>query len=587
MTTVFIIMITFPLSSLLPPAPHLQDRLAFLREKGALGGEEDMPWDIKQTADVEAERAAEEAAKKELEESKDKKKEDETTEDGFAKKPRGTFMTRLLARRQNKDAALDLAFAATEAPAAEAEAAHKAGEAGAKEAAAKPSAAGKANPGKGGGAEQPTPSKLERLAIDADSEFKRIPSNGSLTSGGIQDDDLYPPPPPVGEGDDDDVSVQSSKKDLKHDPSRERRRVAFDVDPRSFQRWKGLGLYDTEAENKTVQLQRASDLSEATKTTAKKEASMQNAGTVSRLGAVHVNVIEAKGLVKTDEFGGSYAFVSVRLFPTEHTSKPDFQEDTPIVYEKDALSKSLKVRWNAQFEISVLNTQSWLECEVLIQENNQPSGAGRLKLAVQDWQKAPGVTTDSWYQLKRADGSLCSAAIHITTRYEQQENDPKQLLLQARAQREAQQAAAEPEIPDWISAWDVRCVRKFSQEIVEARKKINAALDEDTLEALRAGGQLVTEYALMHEANSRDLLDRLKTIEDEVASQTAVRRKISALLMEPRTRIMYLRSAIQSLLSEAHMCGLTDTCQEVKDGLELLKWCTEASQQMTVAKGKT
>ena len=40
------------------------------------------------------------------------------------------------------------------------------------------------------------------------------------------------------------------------------------------------------------------------------------------------------------------------------------------------------------------------------------------------------------------NSAVCSAALHISMRYEDQELDPKQLLIQARAQREALMADA-------------------------------------------------------------------------------------------------------------------------------------------------
>ena len=42
-------------------------------------------------------------------------------------------------------------------------------------------------------------------------------------------------------------------------------------------------------------------------------------------------------------------------------------------------------------------------------------------------------------------------------------------------------------------------MRKFSEDIMEARKAINHALDDDSLEALRHGMALVNEYSLTDE----------------------------------------------------------------------------------------
>lgn len=51
--------------------------------------------------------------------------------------------------------------------------------------------------------------------------------------------------------------------------------------------------------------------------------------------------------------GGSDVFVVTRLFPTELTSKPESEKETTKIYEKDSLSRSLKIRWLAEFEIDV------------------------------------------------------------------------------------------------------------------------------------------------------------------------------------------------------------------------------------------
>lgn len=77
------------------------------------------------------------------------------------------------------------------------------------------------------------------------------------------------------------------------------------------------------------------------------------------------------------------------------------------------------------------------------------------------------------------------------------------------------------------------------------------------------------------QANARELKERLNTLEEEDAAQQLVRKKIRELVREPRTRVFYLRSAVQQLLNEAHMTGLNNACEEVRSGLELLHWCTE------------
>ena len=51
--------------------------------------------------------------------------------------------------------------------------------------------------------------------------------------------------------------------------------------------------------------------------------------------------------------GGSDVFVATRLFPTELTSKPESEKETTKIYEKDSLSRSLKIRWLAEIEIDV------------------------------------------------------------------------------------------------------------------------------------------------------------------------------------------------------------------------------------------
>ena len=97
-------------------------------------------------------------------------------------------------------------------------------------------------------------------------------------------------------------------------------------------------------------------------------------------------------------------FVATRLFPTELTSKPESEKETTKIYEKDSLSRSLKIRWLAEFEIDVRSKvtcmhkstcaeksearayitptcrqvsadsvlqEAWLECEVCIVESSR------------------------------------------------------------------------------------------------------------------------------------------------------------------------------------------------------------------------
>jgi hypothetical protein len=108
--------------------------------------------------------------------------------------------------------------------------------------------------------------------------------------------------------------------------------------------------------------------------------------------------------VCVSQVGGSDVFVATRLFPTELTSKPESEKETTKIYEKDSLSRSLKIRWLAEFEIDVRSKvtcmhkstcaeksearayipptsrqvstdsvlqEAWLECEVCIVESSR------------------------------------------------------------------------------------------------------------------------------------------------------------------------------------------------------------------------
>ena len=68
---------------------------------------------------------------------------------------------------------------------------------------------------------------------------------------------------------------------------------------------------------------------------------------------------------------------------------------------------------------------------------------------------------------------------------------------------------------------------------------------------------------------------RLKELEEEEAAQNVMRKKIRELLLEPRTRVFFLQSSMQKLLLEASALKLTNACEEVVQGLELLSWCNE------------
>ena len=181
-------------------------------------------FEIKQTIDVEAERAAEEAAQRLLEEPPPAE-EEKVEEDSFAKK-KGGFMARFLARKTKSGDDVDGAIANAEAAEKDAAAKPAASADGAVAAGVNGGAAVEVGKGTTGAVEQPTPSKASDAGVDlGDSE------------------DLYPPPPPEEEDEHEPEPDARNQKNQKHDPSRERRRVAFDIEARGYQRWKGLGMF--------------------------------------------------------------------------------------------------------------------------------------------------------------------------------------------------------------------------------------------------------------------------------------------------------------------------------------------------------
>ena len=54
-------------------------------------------------------------------------------------------------------------------------------------------------------------------------------------------------------------------------------------------------------------------------------------------------------------------------FTAQNDCSPDFVKiicQTPKIYEKDSLARTLKIRWFAEMEVSVRNKDAWLEAEV-------------------------------------------------------------------------------------------------------------------------------------------------------------------------------------------------------------------------------
>ena len=496
---------------------------------------------------MEAEHEALEAQLEEAEEETAQSNAGPPTDqvDAFAKKS-GGLMARFLSKRvKNENAAVDMALMGAEGAAASSE---------------DPVATKLPKPVEADTAVPAVRVSDSMTAQDAEQGFKRVPSKGSQASGAFKrapsgaaslgslgaEEDLYPAPEEEEEGDEEALQSHlgpGKHGKYKHDPSRERRRVAFDIEPRSLQRWKGLGLHDAVEESKTVQIRRAAEVSAETDASKKKEEVLRKAVTINRLGALYLTVKEAKGLPKIDDEGGCISFVTARLFSSEFTTKPDFEADTLKIYEKDKLARTLKVKWFAEYEIPVRHKDAWLECEVLIEEGTESIfGVGRHRMPVQEIMDLNGDTVDNWYSLKRANGSTASAAIHIAFRYVADKNDPKELALRARQDREALMADALPDIPVWISAWDVRCVLKFSEEITAARRAVVDALDEDSLDALRKAMKLVDEFSLNDEANAAELKERLQALAEEEAAQALVRKKIRELLQEPRFVIGFFYS---------------------------------------------
>ena len=179
------------------------------------------PFEIKQTVDVEAERAAEEAARRALEEPPPPM--EDVGEDTFAKKPRGGLMARFLSKNtKNQDAAVEGALANAEGAAADTALEPAAGDSGT-------TAHGTQI------TDQPTPDRFERPPVD--------PSKWDAASAEMGDDvDLYPPPEEEALNNLTPVGMPGRKKNPKQDASTERRKIAFDIEPRSFHKWKGLGV---------------------------------------------------------------------------------------------------------------------------------------------------------------------------------------------------------------------------------------------------------------------------------------------------------------------------------------------------------
>lgn len=364
----------------------------------------------------------------------------------------------------------------------------------------------------------------------------------------------------------------------KKDPSAERRKVAFDSAPRSAVKWRGLGLSETARESRQVNIMRAADKTEAKAVQAQKTAMRPGMGhrglsatMKGKMGSLMVTVIEAKGLPKVDEADGVESFVYCRLFATGQTTKPQFEAESQTIRGEDVLAKTLKIQWLAEFGMEVHSEQAMLEVEVMVADiQGHHDTIGRLRLPVTVLIAEEKL--DNWYMLKRINGGLTSATVHIAATYTALVEDPKE--KRKRRQQELAAASEEAtliqELPEWISVWDVRAVKEWETAIKEARKQVEELLDEETYEAFQKASKVVKAFALQGEENSELVRERLEELRTEAEKQKTAKKRLQELLSGTQTSAVWLIRALREALTAAEEASMTMENEEVLEAFKML-----------------
>eukprot|EP00288_Rhodomonas_lens_P020352 CAMPEP_0177691128 /NCGR_PEP_ID=MMETSP0484_2-20121128/1135_1 /TAXON_ID=354590 /ORGANISM="Rhodomonas lens, Strain RHODO" /LENGTH=468 /DNA_ID=CAMNT_0019201719 /DNA_START=168 /DNA_END=1575 /DNA_ORIENTATION=+ len=358
----------------------------------------------------------------------------------------------------------------------------------------------------------------------------------------------------------------------KKDPSAERRKVAFDSAPRSAVKGEAW-VSETARESRQVNIMRAADKTEAKAVQAQKTAMRPGMGhrglsatMKGKMGSLMVTVIEAKGLPKVD-----VSFVYCRLFATGQTTKPQFEAESQTIRGEDVLAKTLKIQWLAEFGMEVHSEQAMLEVEVMVADiQGHHDTIGRLRLPVTVLIAEEKL--DNWYMLKRINGGLTSATVHIAATYTALVEDPKE--KRKRRQQELAAASEEAtliqELPEWISVWDVRAVKEWETAIKEARKQVEELLDEETYEALQKASKVVKAFALQGEENSELVRERLEELRTEAEKQKTAKKRLQELLSGTQTSAVWLIRALREALTAAEEASMTMENEEVLEAFKML-----------------
>ena len=118
----------------------------------------------------------------------------------------------------------------------------------------------------------------------------------------------------------------------------------------------------------------------------------------------------------------------------------------------------------------------------------------------------PEEDNDQWWMLRLKDGAPKTTQLNLSMFFEKFVEDAGQRRLRLRAMREAKIKDAAADAPGWISAWDVRAVKNYSEEVLDARRVVLIALADGGLARVSAAARRIKELSMQHEEKSKDLL---------------------------------------------------------------------------------
>jgi hypothetical protein len=161
-------------------------------------------------------------------------------------------------------------------------------------------------------------------------------------------------------------------------------------------------------------------------------------------------------------------------------------------------------QFGEEFHLEIHDALALVEVELESVDNAGSKHAlGMIKAVIPD---IPLEESDQWWMLRLKDGAPKTTQLNVSMFFEKFVEDATQRRLRLRSMREAKIKDAAADAPGWISAWDVRAVKNYEDEVMEARKIVMIALADGGLPKVAAAARRIKELSMQHEEKSKALL---------------------------------------------------------------------------------